>query len=102
MCMYGVCSGVVFCRLDVSVCTWQYQLILTMCVGEKWEIEENMCFEFEIFADFCLTMTAMTFSTMWRRLNFFVFLSVLGCTLPVTHLWGVLVLFTCVVCGSLS
>ena len=100
--MYGVCSGVDFCRLGESVCTWQYQLILTMCVGEKWEMEENMCFEVEFSADFCLTMTAMTFCTMWRRLIFFVFLSVLGCTLPVTHLWGVLVLFTCVVCGSLS
>ena len=72
----------------------------SLFVGEKWEIEENMCFEVEFSADFCLTMTAMTFCTMWRRLIFFVFLSVLGCTLPVTHLWGVLVLFTCVVCGS--
>ena len=65
MCMYGVCSGVVFCRLDVSVCTWQYQLILTMCLREKCEIEKNMCFEVDFSADFCLTMTAMTFSTMW-------------------------------------
>ena len=70
MCMYGVCSGVVFCRLDVSVCTWQYQLILTMCVGEKCEIEKNMCFEVDFRADFYLTMTAMTFSTMWRRMMF--------------------------------
>ena len=66
MCMYGVCSGVDFCRLGESVCTWQNQLILTMCVGEKCEIEKNMCFD----ADFCLTMTAMTFSTIWRRTIF--------------------------------
>ena len=98
--MYGVCSGVVFCRLDVSVCIWQYQLLLTMCVGENCEIEKNMCFEVDFSADFCLTMTAMTFSTIWRRMVFFVFLGFPGCTPPVTHLWGVLVLFTCVVCGS--
>ena len=76
--MYGVCSGVDFCRLGESVCTWQYQLLLTMCLSEKCEMEENMCFEVEFCADFCLTMTAMTFSTMWRRLIFFVFLSFLG------------------------
>ena len=37
-----------------------------------------MCFEVDFCADFCLTMTAMTFSTIWRRLIFFVFLSFLG------------------------
>ena len=62
-----------------------------------------MCFEVDFSADFCLAMTAMTFSTMWRRKNdIFEILSFPGCTPPVTHLWGVLVLllFTCVVCGS--
>ena len=68
--MYGVCSGVDFCRLGESVCTWQYQLLLTMCLSEKCEMEENMCFEVDFSADFCLTMTAMTFSTMWRRMMF--------------------------------
>ena len=38
-----------------------------------------MCFEVDFSADFCLTMTAMTFSTMWRRKNdIFVFLGFLG------------------------
>ena len=42
-------------------------------------MEEKICFEVDFRADFCLTMTAMTFSTMWRRMmisDFRVFLGV--------------------------
>ena len=49
-----------------------------MCLSEKCEMEENMCFEVDFSADFCLTMTAMTFSTMWRRMIFSDFGGFLG------------------------
>ena len=71
-----------------------------------------MCFEVEFSADFCLTMTAMTFSTIWRRLIFFVFLSFLGvhrlsltfgeclCLSPVSFVVSVVELFVCVIAAA--